>query len=47
MGDRIKVLLGRYADPRYLRWVLFLLSLIALLLGAGAPDSPGGGGNGG
>ncbi len=34
MGDRIKVVLGRYADPRYLKWVLFLLSLIALFASA-------------
>lgn len=35
----------QYADPVYLRWLLILLSLVALVLGVGAPEEwgPGGG----
>lgn len=46
MWQRVKVTLGKYSDPRYLRWLLVLLSLIALVLGAAAPDGYGGPGNG-
>jgi hypothetical protein len=41
MWERVKVTLGRYADPRYLWWLLLLLGLVALILGAGAPDACG------
>lgn len=46
MWKQVKTLLVRYGDPNHLKWLLILLSLIALLLGAGAPDGPGGGGGG-
>jgi len=47
MWQRIKATLGQYADPRYLKWILLLLGLIGLILGAGAPAGPGTGGDGG
>ncbi len=46
MSDRIKVFLTKYSDPRYVKWLLMLLGLLALVLGAGAPDGFGGGGGG-
>ncbi len=45
MRERIQEVLFRYSDPRYLRWIPLLLALLALILGAAAPD--GGGGTGG
>jgi hypothetical protein len=45
--EQIESFLVRYADPRYLKWLLLLAGLIALVLGAGAPDAPAGGGSGG
>jgi hypothetical protein len=47
MRERIKATLGQYADPRYLKWLLFLAGLIGMALGAGAPDGGGGPGGGG
>ena len=47
MKEQAKAFFLRYADPRYLKWLLLLMGLIALILGAGAPDVPGGGGSGG
>jgi hypothetical protein len=47
MWERIKILVGQYTDPAYLKWLLLLLGLIALVLGAGAPSGPGGIGSGG
>ena len=44
MKDRVQLFLQRYADPRYLKWLLILLGLVALVLGAGAPDGWGTGG---
>ncbi len=47
MKDRVKIVLGRYANPQYLKWLLLLLGLIGMILGAGAPDAWGGPGSGG
>jgi hypothetical protein len=46
MRDRIKLAVSKYADPRYLKWLLFVLGLLALLLGAAAPEGFGGAGGG-
>jgi hypothetical protein len=46
MRDRIKAAMTKYANPQYLKWLLFFLSLIGLVLGAGAPDGYGTGGGG-
>jgi hypothetical protein len=47
MWDRVKTTVTLHWDASYLKWLLLLLSLIAMILGAGAPDSPGVGGHGG
>jgi hypothetical protein len=47
MWNRVKTTVALYWDPRYVKWLLLLASLIALILGAGAPDGPGVGGSGG
>jgi hypothetical protein len=47
MWERMKLTLGQYADPRYLKWLLLLLGLIGLILGAGAPGGGAPGGSGG
>jgi hypothetical protein len=48
MQKRMRLVLAKYGDPRYLRWLLVVLSLIATILGIGAcPDTLGGHGCGG
>jgi len=42
MRDKVKLLVS--AISPHLRWLLLLLSLVALLLGIGAPDGVGNGG---
>jgi hypothetical protein len=46
--DRFKVALGKYGDPRYVKVIIWLLSLIATALGiAACPMGSGGNGCGG
>jgi hypothetical protein len=47
MGEQLKGFLSKCSDPRIVRWVVFLLSIIATVLGIGAnPDGLGGCGGG-
>ncbi len=46
MRDQARSFLYKYARAPYLRWLLFLLGLLALILGAAAPEGFGGAGGG-